>query len=1172
MAGKTVKDLSKDLGFSVEKVQEKLTGIGLTGFDQNTVISESEQEKLINSLNSNCDKFNEFNEFNNPIRLEVISTAKVTNTSGEEKTINVATRKKHTFEKPQTSALKDKIVSKRRVNAKKELSIFLRHNKCVGVESINFEKIIKFDDSGNIVELNLSGLNLRTLEKLDNLPLTCLIRLDLSWNNLLVLRIKNNLPFIKEINVEGNKLKGIVVSSGLRSFESIVNVDFKDIVKIELNKNNFTEFDFNKKFNSLKKFIMCDNGSKIKELKIDGDMPLIEDMILVSSNIESFIFPEFKENLSILDIRKNNINYLKLPYRIFEKNKYDKYLSIVIDENPLPDLFLSALKKPTVEEKYKELRDIFFETITVNKVKLIFLGNTGVGKTTLYKVLKFDEVDYIDQNGDSTEGVNIFNYKFSVNADKGLESSLIEVKGYDFGGQDYYHNTHYSYFSSNALYILLWGNGQYIYHRSYFNRSNSKNACSREITYPLNYWLGSVLFFTKNDINLKNSNIKLHLIQNPLRSINGSLHNNFELNRVDLSKKYFFINGFNDCDPLSSENFSEYSGNVRSMLNSMIENYVKPQSYPRILAVVEEAIRNKFNNIIVSVSEIKILFNEVNEKIKWDGDFEQILEWLDVTMSVYWISEENLNKINKVDRAACDGIKATPYDLRLLDYEEHNIVDTKKKTFYCNEITQKNFFLSSDHSEILKNYVILDIERINEIIHQILIGTSKNNGVNKKGYYTKSDFENNENFRNNRELMDYVFAFMLYNKISFEAPNKNNEDKEFYIAPSYLSDNLTLAEELFLDSFDFPIVEYRFDDFYHVNVFTEVLVRFKQNLSNNNSLKSIDYLLWKNKAILFDSAPNLNDVAFYRNSKPKMQPLIYLEFDLGEIVTEDLNLNIDDHSNLRKPTIRISTYSKNSLTDSAIFIKEIIDFIDKELVGYNYSKFALAPNQIDYVDVKAIEQDCLNKNGSSTGLFTYNNHLYRFSDFSLFTNKKSAMKKIFISHSTEDYRELQNFTTHLHPLKRTGLIDHWHCSQLVVGDKWDSSIQEKLWESDIICMLISPSWLANEYIFDKELKTALERKERFKYNSQGKDIVIFPIIVKSCSWHLIEALSTIQAAPQKAKTISSYADQNEAWSDVIRKLIDILKRMDDPEYIPLIGERLGRLYMEQYAGNLSKIN
>src|SRR5690606_4675290 len=472
-------------------------------------------------------------------------------------------------------------------------------------------------------------------------------------------------------------------------------------------------------------------------------------------------------------------------------------------------------------------------------------------------------------------------------------------------------------------------------------------------------------------------------------------------------------------------------------LKSIITSYSTQESYPKILAQIERSLNKKFKKsqeIIVSIDDIQEIFLEENKYIAWEGNFIQILEWLDITMSIYWISPDKLNKSNK------------------------------------------NNTLSPDEIDILSRYAVLNLSKLNEIIHDIL--SSNLYRENHNGYYKRSEIiEILSNF-NNHDLADYVSAFMLYNKIYFEAPNLIDNDK-FYIAPNYLNEKTTLSEELFLESFDIPFIEYRFEDFYHVNIFTEVLVRYKYNLSRVSSSKNVDYLLWKNKAVLFE---NLSMSA--TNQSNKKQPLVFLEFDLGEILDHNSNNPLDDNSDLRKPSIRISSYSRSRQPINDVFLKDIISFIDNHLIGYEYKKFALSPNQIDYVDVESINNCLDNFDGNPTGLFTYKNKIYRSADFSLFTNKKSAMKKIFISHSTEDYKEVQEFITHLQPLKREGLIDHWHCSQLIPNDVWDAEIQKHLWDSDIICMLISPNWLSNEYIFNKELMVAIERKELFKSSYQ----------------------------------------------------------------------------------------
>lgn len=1129
MADKTIAELALSVGSPIDKIIEQIKNAGLPQRQPDEIISTKEQDALIDYLRNNFSD-NHNSSFITLKTRNKNNTAKVaTRNKTQLKTINVEVRKKHTFVKPDPEEIKKEAIVKSKLMKLNIFNSFLI-NYFPDLDKNEIDNRFIFDDMGNILEMDLSRLNIDSLKVLDLLDLSELIILKLDHNNIRNLRLVNNMENLKEISVKNNPIVLVNVSSGISSFDILKNLDPSRVKTLKLNNNKFMNFELKEGFENLRILKIINNLNEIDNISIRTDFKCIEYMEFSNSKIRKFsIYKSLPDCFIGLNISDNYINFLKLPHSIFEKKKNGRYININLENNNLPDLILSALKKENLEERYKELRDIFFDVIEVNRVKLIFLGNTGVGKTTLYKVLKHEDTDYFEYEGNSTEGVNIFNYEFYESR------KLIEVKGYDFGGQDYYHNTHYSFFSTNALYVLLWGNNQYIYHRAYFDRKNSNDESKTEITYPLNYWLGSVSYFINKEKELIDpktlsgkrkytENIKLHLIQNP-NCLNDIYSPEYDLDRLTLKNKYKFISGFETFPSLTEENFLNYKVQVKDSLENIIKNYSRVESYPKILARIESRLKNilkKEGKFIISVDDIQFIFFEENKEIHWDGNFTQILEWLDITMSIYWIS-----------------------DLKLSNFVKQNRLDQEKLS-------------------VLSKYAVLDLSELNEMIHSVLLADKIDNvGM---GFYKESDIDSVVSEFGGGDLAKYVSAFMIYNKICFEAPNKL-DGEDIYIAPNYLNNEITLSEEILLDSFDTPFVEYRFEGFYHVNIFTEVLVKYKNNLSTINNLKNVDYLLWKNKAVFFE-----NMDADFLLEKAKKNPLVLLDFDLGEIIDVNSAIPLDDYSNLRKPSIRISTYSKNRNPISDDFLKNMMSFIENQLLGYNYKKFALAPNEIEYVDTACIDNYLDSFDGKSTDLFTYNNRIYRSADFRLFTNRKAAMRKIFISHSTDDYREVQEFITHLQPFKREGLIDHWHCSQLIPSTVWDTEIQKNLWDSDIICMLISPNWLSNDYIFNKELMVAIERNELFRSSHNGRDIMIFPVIIKPCLWTDIHALSKFQAAPQKGKPISSYADRNEAWTDVLRKLRQVLISMNDPSFTPEVGGKLGQLYVNQYEEKLTKIN
>ncbi len=97
------------------------------------------------------------------------------------------------------------------------------------------------------------------------------------------------------------------------------------------------------------------------------------------------------------------------------------------------------------------------------------------------------------------------------------------------------------------------------------------------------------------------------------------------------------------------------------------------------------------------------------------------------------------------------------------------------------------------------------------------------------------------------------------------------------------------------------------------------------------------------------------------------------------------------------------------------------------------------------------------------------------------------------AHKHEDQQLLSKLKTHLASFEREGLINIWH-------------------DADIILLLISPSFIASEYCYSREMKRAMER------HNQGEACVI-PIILRPVSWHNAP-FGKLQALPIEAKPVT----------------------------------------------------
>lgn len=144
------------------------------------------------------------------------------------------------------------------------------------------------------------------------------------------------------------------------------------------------------------------------------------------------------------------------------------------------------------------------------------------------------------------------------------------------------------------------------------------------------------------------------------------------------------------------------------------------------------------------------------------------------------------------------------------------------------------------------------------------------------------------------------------------------------------------------------------------------------------------------------------------------------------------------------------------------------------------------------------------------------------------------MKKIFISYSHKDEAAKDRLLVHLKLLTRQKLIEPWDDRLIRPGEEWDDEIKQALHDADIIFFIMSPDAIASDYIWDVEVKTAMERHSK-------KEVRVLPLILNHCEWK-DTPLANLQGLPRDGKPIATFANQDEAWAKIaaeVRALINL---------------------------------
>ena len=135
--------------------------------------------------------------------------------------------------------------------------------------------------------------------------------------------------------------------------------------------------------------------------------------------------------------------------------------------------------------------------------------------------------------------------------------------------------------------------------------------------------------------------------------------------------------------------------------------------------------------------------------------------------------------------------------------------------------------------------------------------------------------------------------------------------------------------------------------------------------------------------------------------------------------------------------------------------------------------------------------------------------------------------KIFLSYARKDAEYKDELLVHLSPLVRDKEIIVWHDNDTLPGEEFDLRIQNELEAADVVLFLISPNFMASEYI-RKEIQQAIDR------HPQG-GIAIVPIWIKPLAIPY-QRLDKFQSLPKDRKPVSQWRDHDEAWVDVVRQL------------------------------------
>lgn len=158
----------------------------------------------------------------------------------------------------------------------------------------------------------------------------------------------------------------------------------------------------------------------------------------------------------------------------------------------------------------------------------------------------------------------------------------------------------------------------------------------------------------------------------------------------------------------------------------------------------------------------------------------------------------------------------------------------------------------------------------------------------------------------------------------------------------------------------------------------------------------------------------------------------------------------------------------------------------------------------------------------------------------------------FISYSHQDAQMLDALHKHLAQLQRDKTIATWTDHEILAGGEFDKKIESALNASKLFLALLSPDYIASNYCYEIEFKTAQEKHER-------GEIIIIPIVIEPCDWQNTP-FGRFKALPRDGKAISTWENRNTAFLDVIQNLRKLASSANTVDIMPKGAAPMSRNY------------
>lgn len=725
-------------------------------------------------------------------------------------------------------------------------------------------------------------------------------------------------------------------------------------------------------------------------------------------------------------------------------------------EEPAPEVV--AKGRAAVIEYFKNADTYGIRKLEI--VKLILVGNSGVGKTNFSQFLRGKRLTPVHN---STHLLDIQGFKAPFL--KTESGKPMHVNVFDFGGQDYYHDSHRMYYSHDTMYVLLWDTAT----NKHSEEADALPAGSTNATtydnFPLEYWLESIKY--------------------NLRDKSRPTYGSQDEDEVQAETK-----------PVAKAGAPEKAVNSAPIF--VLQNKVDVTEGP----LNQQALLHDYPNIV----------GFFNTSLKARKRTKVLLEVLGDYMSKLNFSGRKLINFEYkiVERFMHDTQPLRTLSLLQFQEECTDIIQDSSVDFTLDNAQIIADILNSlgvvfyDKGADGDGLIFTRIDEFNQAIKDVMLVAKRGHD---KGFFRLSQVAGIPNHA-------HIIDLLLRNNsiISVSATT--------FLAPQFLPRQPEPGIAFLRNAFAYCNMRFVYKAYFHKSLLLKLFAEYlKDDAAFEEESNTQSFPFWRNGIIISKGMGATKQMVLVEFEKEADKGVIYIK--------------------------TMGPFNKNGLERE---VEGTLDKLNKEL---KVSK-EVAVDSMTFFDVDRLQTDVRNRIFEFSGGETLKKSggiepttdgpkempaVFNVHQFKQLVDFGKTLRKLFISYSSRNAEFVRRFVTHLEVLKGQGLIVPWYDRMIGPGAKWDDTIRDEMAKSDIVIFLLSPDFLATDYIMKTEVPQAIKRFDDAKAK-------LFFIELQPCGWQLTDIAKHQQSGnpDETAKNIISIGEPtNDAqWNRVIKELMTIL--------------------------------